>query len=188
MAAASTIGQGTVVRGNVRGDGPLVIDGRVEGDVSIDGDVTLGEHGAVKGNISGARLTVGGAVSGDLHGTEGVMLESSARVVGDLGGPSIGIAEGALVRGNVRTDGEPAAPTGRASSSRKAAPRFSGSAGQRRTAKAAPAKSAPAKSAPAKAGAVKAGAAKGARKRPPAPVVPALSKRTRGRKKKKKTR
>ena len=48
MAAASIIGQGTVVRGNVRGGGSLVIDGRVEGDVSVDGDVTLGEHGAVE--------------------------------------------------------------------------------------------------------------------------------------------
>ena len=86
MAAASTIGQGTVVRGNVRGEGSLVIDGRVEGDVNVDGDVTLGEHGAVKGNVSGARISVAGAVAGNLHGTDAVLLESSARVVGDLGG------------------------------------------------------------------------------------------------------
>jgi cytoskeletal protein CcmA (bactofilin family) len=108
MAEASVIGRETVVRGNVRGSGGLEILGRVEGDVSIEGDVLLGDSAAVRGNISGAQLTIGGAVLGDLRGTESVMVESGARVVGDLLAPRIGIAEGALVRGNVRTEGEPA--------------------------------------------------------------------------------
>ncbi len=108
MAEGSVIGRETVVRGNVRGSGGLEILGRVEGDVSIEGDVLLGDGAAVRGNISGAQLTIGGAVMGDLRGTESVLVEAGARVVGDLLAPRIGIAEGALVRGNVRTEGEPA--------------------------------------------------------------------------------
>ncbi len=108
MAEGSVIGRETVVRGNVRGAGGLEILGRVEGDVNIEGEVLLGDGAAVRGNISGTQLTIAGAVMGDLRGSESVLVESGARVVGDLLAPRIGIAEGALVRGNVRTEGEPA--------------------------------------------------------------------------------
>jgi cytoskeletal protein CcmA (bactofilin family) len=108
MAQGSVIGRETVVRGNVRGAGGLEILGRVEGDVSVEGDVVLGDGAAVRGNITGTQLTISGAVMGDLRGTEAVLVESGAKVVGDLLAPRIGIAEGALVRGNVRTEGEPA--------------------------------------------------------------------------------
>jgi cytoskeletal protein CcmA (bactofilin family) len=107
MATASVIGRETVVRGNVRGDGSLEIHGRVEGDVTVDGDVVVSEEGSVRGNVTGAQLSVAGAVQGDLHGSESVLVERGARVLGDLTGPRIGVAPGALVKGNVRTDGEP---------------------------------------------------------------------------------
>jgi cytoskeletal protein CcmA (bactofilin family) len=108
MTAGSVIGSGAVVRGNVRGAGSLEILGRVEGDVNVDGDVVLGESGVVRGNVTGAELSVAGTVQGDLRGTVSLLLERGARVVGDLSAPRIGVAPGALVRGTVRTDGEPA--------------------------------------------------------------------------------
>lgn len=107
MAGASVIGRGTVVRGNVRGEGSLEIQGRVEGDVTVEGEVVLGEEASVRGNVSGAQLSIAGAVQGDLRGSESVLIERGARVVGDLSAPRIGVAPGALVKGNVRTDGEP---------------------------------------------------------------------------------
>ena len=108
MSQSSIIGAGTVVRGNLEGEGSLEIYGRVDGDVSMTGEVLVGETGAVLGQISAGRVSVSGAVQGDLRGTEAVLLERGAKVVGDLSSPRIGIANGALVRGSVRTEGEPA--------------------------------------------------------------------------------
>jgi len=108
MSQSSVIGAGTIVRGNVEGDGSLEIFGRVEGDVSMGGDVVVGETGAVRGNVSGEKISVHGAVQGDLRGADAVLLERGAKVVGDLSAPRIGIANGALMRGAVRTEGEPA--------------------------------------------------------------------------------
>src|SRR5687767_7138827 len=102
MATASIIAQSTTVRGNVRGPGSIEIRGKVEGDVEVEGDVAVAENGAVNGNISGAQIIVAGQVAGDLRGTEAVMLERGARVVGDLVAPRIGVADGALVRGGVK--------------------------------------------------------------------------------------
>src|SRR5262245_45149091 len=65
MAAASVIGPGTVVRGNVRGEGSLEIQGRVEGDVTVSGDVVIGDAAVVRGNVTGGELSVAGTVQGD---------------------------------------------------------------------------------------------------------------------------
>jgi len=199
MATASIIGQGTVVRGNVRGTGSLEVRGRIEGDVEVDGDVALGDEGAVKGNISGAQLVIAGQVAGDLRGTEAVLLERGARVVGDLVAPRIGIADGALVRGTVRTEGEPTAPRRAAVSPTRRTSDF----GQKPKLPAAPAP----KPAPAPAPAAKPPANPSTAKPaapapnptaektppaeapagPPAPVVPALGKSVRGKKKSKRS-
>jgi len=108
MSQTSVIGAGTVVRGNLEGEGSLEVYGRVEGDVTTTGDVLVGEGGAVLGAIVAASISVAGSVQGDLRGSEAVLLERGAKVVGDLSAPRVGIANGALVRGSVRTEGEPA--------------------------------------------------------------------------------
>jgi len=194
MATASIIGQGTVVRGNVRGAGSLEVRGRVEGDIAVDGDVALGEGARVAGSISGAQILVAGQVLGDLRGSEAVLLERGARVVGDLTAPRIGIADGALVRGSVRTEGEPVAP-------RRAAVSPARRGGERPelTPRPKPAPAPVAKPAPAPAAAPApkpaAPAAKASEKAeadndaggPPAPVVPALGRNVKGRKKSKRS-
>lgn len=115
MTSLSSIGPTTSVRGNVHGDGDLEILGRVEGSVAVTGDVTIGEGALIQSDVRGRRVTVRGAVAGNVSGEEAVLLEAGARVVGDLGAPQIGIRPGALVRGNVSTGAPlPAASPGRA--------------------------------------------------------------------------
>lgn len=117
MATVTVIGQGSKVVGRVTGEGDLEINGHVEGDVEVDGDVTVGEGGLVGSNVRGRRLVVRGAVKGDLVGIDAVVLEAGARVVGDLRAPRVAIAAGALVRGHVATE------AGARSSASRAAPR-----------------------------------------------------------------
>jgi cytoskeletal protein CcmA (bactofilin family) len=102
---STTIGRGTVVRGSVRGDGDLEILGRVEGSVAVSGELSIGEGALVRSDVSGRRVTVRGAVAGNVSAVEAILLEAGARVVGDLGAPQIGIRPGALVRGLVSTRG-----------------------------------------------------------------------------------
>jgi len=98
-----------VIRGNVRGDTSLEILGRVEGDVGVTGDLSIGPDAVIVGAVSGARVLVGGSVEGDVTGTDAVVVSETGKVVGDLVAPRIGMSEGAQVRGNVRTEGGNAA-------------------------------------------------------------------------------
>jgi cytoskeletal protein CcmA (bactofilin family) len=112
----TVIGRTSFVRGRISGSGSLEIAGRVEGEVSVTGDLTIESSGLVAANLSAQRITVkGGAIKGDLTAEEGIVLEAGARVVGDLNAPRVAIAEGALVRGHVQTG------TGQKGTARKSA-------------------------------------------------------------------
>jgi len=119
MAYASVISGSAVIRGNVRGDTSLEILGRVEGDVGVTGDLSIGPDAVIVGAVSGARVLIGGSVEGDVTGTDAVVVADTGRVIGDLVAPRIGMSEGAQVHGNVRTEG--ASPRG--GERREAAPR-----------------------------------------------------------------
>jgi cytoskeletal protein CcmA (bactofilin family) len=183
MADLSVIGQSTVIRGNVRGSGPIEVLGRVEGEVATNGDVLVGDRGVVLGNVSGAAVRVAGEVTGDLTGSDAVLLGDNARVVGDLRAPRIGITEGALVRGSVQTSAQSPPPAQRsaaraAQEPERARPPARIEPAPRRAPPRAPAQPAPAAAAkPTKVA-----------PKPPPPVVPVLSKRSRGRKKKTRAR
>jgi cytoskeletal protein CcmA (bactofilin family) len=187
MSQSSIIGAGTAVRGNLAGEGSLEIYGRVDGDVSMTGEVLVGETGAVLGQINAARISVSGAVQGDLRGTEAVLLERGAKVVGDLSAPRIGIANGALVRGSVRTEGEPAVAQNKRIAALAPAPKPAPPA-----LKSAPFVAKPVAKAEPKAPVVTqafAAAAPAPRpkepeRRPPPPVLPSLGKGAKGKKKK----
>src|SRR5882757_5501049 len=85
MADVTVVGQGMFLRGSIRGEGDLEIRGRIEGDVEVVGEVTIGDGALVKADVTARRITVRGAVAGNVKGA------------------SIGISEGALLRGNVQT-------------------------------------------------------------------------------------
>jgi cytoskeletal protein CcmA (bactofilin family) len=201
MASAdrTLIGAGTFVRGRVNGTGDLDIAGRVEGDVTVSGEVVVESTGLVGAGITARRIVVRGAVKGDLVAEEAVLLESGARVVGDLRAPRIAIAPGGLVRGHVQT-GAAGAARPRAASADSRVSRAS-SVASYAPPKAAPAKAAPAparsepKAAPAPAATPAAASANGSktaarrgsaapenrvagRLGPPPPVVPALKRGT----------
>ncbi len=105
MTSASVIGQTTVIRGGIRGEGDLEILGTVEGSIIVQGEVTIGETALIKSDVRASRVIVRGAVRGNVSADELLILEAGARVLGDLGAPQVGIRPGGLVKGHVSTSG-----------------------------------------------------------------------------------
>jgi cytoskeletal protein CcmA (bactofilin family) len=99
----SVIDQRAVIVGKVHGEGDLEIAGRVEGEVTITGDLRVSSTGMVGGNITAHSIVVEGAIRGNLSASEQITLLSGTRIVGDVRAPRIAIEDGALVRGFVQT-------------------------------------------------------------------------------------
>jgi cytoskeletal protein CcmA (bactofilin family) len=104
-AAGTTIGSGTRVRGRIHGDGDLVIEGRVEGDVAVRGDLTVAEGAELASEaVEAQSVTIAGTLEGDVHAAGSVRLGSSARVRGDLRGSTVAIDEGARFSGRLECE------------------------------------------------------------------------------------
>lgn len=105
MSSRSThtcvVGSGTRVSGTLSGEEDLLVVGRIEGSVSLQGELTVAQEGEIEANIEVDRAVISGSVSGDIAARESVVLESGSRVEGKVSAPSLIIAEGAEIEGRV---------------------------------------------------------------------------------------
>lgn len=97
----AVIGRTTRVRGRITGDGDLVVEGVVDGDISVGGDLTVAAGGRATSSIEAGSVELGGEVEGDVRARGPVVIRAGARVRGDLHGQSIALEEGAELVGRL---------------------------------------------------------------------------------------
>lgn len=126
------IGPSIVIHGEVSGSEDLLIQGQIDGSVSLGAhSVTVGGGGRVNAHISGRVITIEGEVEGDLTAQEQIVLRGSARVLGDIKAPRVVLEDGASFRGlvDMGTAREHEKP-GAASKASQGGPAVSGSPGK----------------------------------------------------------
>jgi cytoskeletal protein CcmA (bactofilin family) len=98
----ATIGKSVVVKGELSGSEDLIVDGEVEGSITLRGQsLTIGPNGRVRANIEARNVIVHGRVDGDIHATERVDLRKSASLAGDISTARISIEDGAFFKGGI---------------------------------------------------------------------------------------
>lgn len=98
----ATIGKSVVVKGELSGSEDLVVDGEVEGSISLRGQsLTVGPNGRVRANIEARNVILHGRVDGDVHASERVELRKTASLAGDISTSRISIEDGAFFKGTI---------------------------------------------------------------------------------------
>ncbi len=87
------------IKGNIKFTNELIIDGKIEGEISSDGVLTVGENADIRGEIKTKSVTVLGKVNGNITVTERCELKARAHLVGDLKAARLVIEEGATFVG-----------------------------------------------------------------------------------------
>lgn len=93
------VGSGTEIRGVMRADGAVRVDGLFEGEIYADGDVVIGERGTVKATIVAKNILIAGKVEGNVEAKERLELVATGRLIGDIKTPNLIIADGAIFIG-----------------------------------------------------------------------------------------
>lgn len=101
---SAVLGRGARVRGRIRGEGSLVVDGQVEGDVTVTGELAIGDSGTITGDIDAAAVSIGGVLTGDVAARGAVAIRAGAKVVGNMGGTEVSIEEGASFIGRIEAE------------------------------------------------------------------------------------
>lgn len=97
----SYVGPGLVVEGAIRAPGPVVVAGRVEGEIVSADLVRICAGGIVRGPVEARAALVEGKVEGGVTVREIAEVAVDAQIIGHLTGPALAIAEGAYVAGRV---------------------------------------------------------------------------------------
>ncbi|MFM7181204.1 MAG: polymer-forming cytoskeletal protein [Verrucomicrobiales bacterium] len=87
------------IKGSLKFSNDLVIDGRIEGEVTSDGSLTVGENARIKGEIKTKSCIVFGKVEGNITVTDRCELKQSAELAGDVRAKTLAIEEGAAFMG-----------------------------------------------------------------------------------------
>jgi cytoskeletal protein CcmA (bactofilin family) len=102
ISAPATIGKSVQIRGEVKGSEDLLVDGVVEGTITLtESRLTIGPNAKVQANVSARDVVVVGTLNGDVLATGRVELRAGANLVGDIRAARLSIEENAVFSGKV---------------------------------------------------------------------------------------
>ena len=105
MAVENTqarIGKSVVIRGEVKGSEDLIIDGRIEGTVSLtESRLTIGPNAVLAADLTARDVLVLGQVQGNIVASGRVELRAGCQLIGDVQALRLAIEDNAVFRGKV---------------------------------------------------------------------------------------
>ncbi|MCQ2297172.1 MAG: polymer-forming cytoskeletal protein [Bacteroidales bacterium] len=102
ITTINTISNGTIIKGDVTANGDFRLDGQLDGDVTINGRLVVGDSGLINGNVVCQNAIIMGQVTGNISVKELLSLNSTAKVKGDILINQIAIEPGASFSGTCR--------------------------------------------------------------------------------------
>ncbi|MEK0449291.1 MAG: hypothetical protein RL088_1559 [Verrucomicrobiota bacterium] len=87
------------IKGSLKFQNELTIDGKIEGEITSSGVLTVGENAEIKGEIKTKSVTILGKVHGNITVEERCELKSHAILHGDLKATRLVIEDGATFVG-----------------------------------------------------------------------------------------
>jgi cytoskeletal protein CcmA (bactofilin family) len=107
---AASIGKSVEIRGEVKGSEDLMIDGRVEGTITLtDSKLTIGPSAHVDADVSARDVVILGVINGNVTASVRVELRKGGNLTGNVRAARLSIEEGALLSGKVElTQGDAA--------------------------------------------------------------------------------
>jgi cytoskeletal protein CcmA (bactofilin family) len=101
-SAPTHIGKTVVICGEVKGSEDLIVDGRVEGTVSLsESRLTIGPNANVAADLSAKDILIMGQVHGNLVASGRVELRAGCLVEGDIRALRLAVEDNAVFRGKV---------------------------------------------------------------------------------------
>lgn len=95
------LGERISIRGTLVGEEDLIVEGRVEGSLSLAGHLIVAEPGVVEANVEVDSVEVHGEIRGDISASQSITIERGAQVTGNVRAPRVIIRDGARLHGAV---------------------------------------------------------------------------------------
>lgn len=100
-ARESVIAADLTIEGKIEGTGHVRIAGRFNGDVNVQGNLTIETGARLSGGVRAHKVIVAGELEGNIESAQRVELLESGALTGDVKAGVLTVASGARMRGQV---------------------------------------------------------------------------------------
>jgi len=98
----ATIGQSIQINGELTGREDLIIDGKIDGKIVVEGhQLTIGANGRINAEVHAKSIQIHGQVSGNITADDKVEISPSGSVDGDITAPRVALADGSSFKGSI---------------------------------------------------------------------------------------
>jgi cytoskeletal protein CcmA (bactofilin family) len=98
-AAETIVGTSVKLKGNLKSDGDIIVDGVVAGEIKTKGSVKIGKNANIIASIKAKNVSVSGIVQGNIEVSDRLELLETGKVLGDISANVLSIAAGAVFTG-----------------------------------------------------------------------------------------
>jgi len=107
-SSPATIGQSVQIEGELTGQEDLIIDGKVDGKIVLEGHhLVVGPNGRIHAEVHAKSVQVSGEVSGNIVADDKVEISPSGSVLGDITAPRVALADGSSFKGSIDMGSKP---------------------------------------------------------------------------------
>lgn len=89
------------VEGDFVSKGNVLIEGEVEGSLTTEQDLRVGEHALIAADVKAVSATIAGEVRGNIDVSDRLQLEPTAKIFGDIKTSDLTVASGAVISGKI---------------------------------------------------------------------------------------
>src|SRR5947209_14160483 len=102
VSVVTVIGKGMTIKGTVRSEETLHVDGELDGKLDLPGQrLTIGPNGRVHADTTAREVEVLGTLNGDIDAAKKITIRKGGRLIGNLKTPAIVIEDGAYFKGRI---------------------------------------------------------------------------------------
>lgn len=103
--ANTYMGKGSQITGKLSFDGAVRIEGQVDGEISAQESVVIGEAAVVKAKLTADSIVITGKVTGDITARRRVEIRAPGKLYGNITTPSLVIHDGVVFEGHCSMGG-----------------------------------------------------------------------------------
>ena len=98
----NTLVKGTTIKGDIKAESDIRIDGKIEGTLNCSSKVIIGPTGVVEGEIICANAVIEGRFDGNLVVKETLSLKETAIINGDASYDKLVVQQGAVINAAIK--------------------------------------------------------------------------------------
>ena len=99
------------IKGTLKFTGELTFDGKLDGDITSEGVLNLGDNAVIKGNLNVNSVVLRGKINGNVTAKERIEIKAKTELFGDIRSARLAIEEGVTFVGKTEVNPNKVAPT-----------------------------------------------------------------------------